>query len=67
MSIPGCAASRRPAYRSSRWNAVTSPGSVVMGVPGRIKPLREDQLVRIQRHAQNYVDLKALYLSRSGG
>ena len=46
---------------------VVPPGSVVMGVPGRIKPLREDQLVRIRRHAQNYVDLKALYLGRSDG
>ena len=27
MSIPGCAASRRPAYRSSRWSGATSRGS----------------------------------------
>jgi carbonic anhydrase/acetyltransferase-like protein (isoleucine patch superfamily) len=40
---------------------VVPPGSVVMGVPGKIKPLREDQLARIRRHAQNYVELKALY------
>ena len=46
---------------------VVPPSSAVMGVPGRIKPLREDQLARIRRHAQNYVDLKALYLSRSDG
>lgn len=43
---------------------VVPPGSVVMGIPGKIKPLREDQLGRIRRTAQNYVDLKALYLKR---
>ncbi|HEU5103661.1 MAG TPA: gamma carbonic anhydrase family protein [Roseiflexaceae bacterium] len=36
--------------------------SVVMGVPGRIKPLRDDQLSRIRRNAQSYVALKNLYL-----
>jgi carbonic anhydrase/acetyltransferase-like protein (isoleucine patch superfamily) len=38
------------------------PNSVVMGVPGRIKPLRDDQLSRIRRNAQSYVELKDLYL-----
>jgi carbonic anhydrase/acetyltransferase-like protein (isoleucine patch superfamily) len=36
--------------------------SVVMGIPGKIKPLRDDQLARIRRNAQSYVELKQLYL-----
>ena len=40
---------------------VVPPGSLVLGVPGTIKPLRADQLERIRRNAQNYVALKALY------
>ena len=44
---------------------VVPPGSVVMGIPGKIKPMREDQLARIRQNAQNYVELKELYL-RSG-
>lgn len=43
---------------------VVPPGSVVMGIPGKIKPLRDDQLARIRRNAQSYVDLGALYLQR---
>jgi carbonic anhydrase/acetyltransferase-like protein (isoleucine patch superfamily) len=38
------------------------PNSVVMGIPGRIRPLRDDQLSRIRRNAQSYVELKDLYL-----
>ena len=38
------------------------PNSVVMGIPGRVKPLRDDQLARIHRNAQSYVELKDLYL-----
>ena len=41
------------------------PNSVVMGIPGRVKPLRDDQLVRIRRNAQSYVELKDLYLKSS--
>ena len=41
------------------------PNSVVMGIPGRIKPLRDDQLARIRRNAQSYVELKELYLKSS--
>jgi carbonic anhydrase/acetyltransferase-like protein (isoleucine patch superfamily) len=37
--------------------------SLVVGIPGTIKPLREDQLARIHRNAQSYVDLKDVYLS----
>jgi carbonic anhydrase/acetyltransferase-like protein (isoleucine patch superfamily) len=40
---------------------VVPPGSIVLGVPGSIRPLRADQLARIRRNAQNYVALKALY------
>jgi carbonic anhydrase/acetyltransferase-like protein (isoleucine patch superfamily) len=42
------------------------PNSVVMGIPGRVKPLRDDQLARIRRNAQSYVELKDLYLKASG-
>ena len=38
------------------------PNSMVMGVPGRVKPLRDDQLARIRRNAQSYVELKEHYL-----
>jgi len=37
----------------------------VMGIPGRVKPLRDDQLARIRHNAQSYVDLKELYLKAS--
>jgi carbonic anhydrase/acetyltransferase-like protein (isoleucine patch superfamily) len=41
---------------------VVPPNSVVMGIPGTIKPLRDTQLVRIHQAAQNYVELKQRYL-----
>src|SRR5262245_10404360 len=41
---------------------VVPPRSVVMGVPGTIRPLRDDQLQRIRDNAQSYVDLKETYL-----
>jgi carbonic anhydrase/acetyltransferase-like protein (isoleucine patch superfamily) len=43
---------------------VVPPRSVVMGIPGKIKPLRDDQLERIRNNAQSYVDLKDAYLKR---
>jgi len=43
------------------------PNSVVMGIPGRVKPLRDDQLARIRRNAQSYVELKELYLKAEPG
>ena len=43
---------------------IVPPGSVVMGIPGKIKPIREDQIARIRRNAQSYVDLKGLYQVR---
>ena len=42
---------------------VVPPNSVVMGIPGKIKPLRDDQLARIRRNARSYVDLKEQYLN----
>lgn len=44
---------------------IVPPNSVVMGIPGKIKPLRDDQLARIRRNAQSYVDLKQLYLQQA--
>jgi carbonic anhydrase/acetyltransferase-like protein (isoleucine patch superfamily) len=41
---------------------VVPPRSVVMGIPGKVKPLRDDQLERIRSNAQSYVDLKQAYL-----
>ena len=46
---------------------IVPPNSVVMGIPGKIKPLRGDQLERIRRNAQSYVDLKELYLQQANG
>ena len=43
---------------------VVPPRSVVMGIPGKIKPLRDDQLERIRDNAQSYVDLKQAYLKK---
>jgi carbonic anhydrase/acetyltransferase-like protein (isoleucine patch superfamily) len=43
---------------------VVPPRSVVMGIPGKIKPLRDDQLERIRGNSQSYVDLKNAYLKR---
>ena len=43
---------------------VVPPRSVVMGIPGKIKPLRDDQLERIRENAQSYVDLKQAYLRK---
>jgi carbonic anhydrase/acetyltransferase-like protein (isoleucine patch superfamily) len=40
------------------------PGSLVLGVPGRVvRPLREDEIERVLRNARNYVDLAAAYRS----
>ena len=37
------------------------PGSLVVGIPGKIKPLGEDHRERIVRTAQNYVALQQRY------
>ena len=41
---------------------VVPPRSVVMGIPGTIRPLRDDQFERIRSNAQSYVELKEAYL-----
>ncbi|MFO7168968.1 MAG: gamma carbonic anhydrase family protein [Chloroflexota bacterium] len=43
---------------------VVPPGSLVVGVPGVIKPLRPELRERIRRTAANYVRLKELYRAR---
>ena len=40
---------------------VVPPGSLVIGIPGKIQPLSEAQRARILRTAANYVALKAAY------
>jgi carbonic anhydrase/acetyltransferase-like protein (isoleucine patch superfamily) len=42
------------------------PGSLVVGVPGVVRPLREELRVRIRRTAARYVYLKDLYRARDG-
>ena len=39
-------------------------GMIVMGVPGKARPLRPDQAARSQRAAASYVALKQLYQER---
>jgi carbonic anhydrase/acetyltransferase-like protein (isoleucine patch superfamily) len=46
---------------------VVPANSVVMGIPGKIKPLRDDQLARIRQNARNYVELKDRYLKAARG
>lgn len=45
---------------------VVPPGSLVMGIPGRIKQLRSEQRARIQTPAEHYVALKNLHLKHDG-
>ena len=40
---------------------VVPPGSLVVGIPGKIRPLDQKHLERIRRTAQNYVELKNAY------
>lgn len=40
------------------------PGSIVFGVPGKIRPLRPDQAERLRLPAEHYVELKRLYQAR---
>jgi carbonic anhydrase/acetyltransferase-like protein (isoleucine patch superfamily) len=42
---------------------VVPPRSLVLGIPGKIRPLRDDQLERIRQNAQSYVDLKQAYMN----
>jgi carbonic anhydrase/acetyltransferase-like protein (isoleucine patch superfamily) len=46
---------------------VVPPGSLVLGVPGTIRPLRPAQQARIATPAEHYVALKALYQARDRG
>jgi carbonic anhydrase/acetyltransferase-like protein (isoleucine patch superfamily) len=46
---------------------VVPPGSLVMGIPGKVRPLRDDQLERIRLNAQSYVELKDAYLRAREG
>ena len=41
--------------------------SIVVGVPGKIRPLRPDQAERLRLPAKNYVELKNLYQARGDG
>jgi carbonic anhydrase/acetyltransferase-like protein (isoleucine patch superfamily) len=45
---------------------VVPPGSLVIGIPGVVRPLGEGRLERIRRTAQRYVALKERYRSSSG-
>lgn len=46
---------------------VVPPGSLVLGVPGTIRPLKPEQRERILRPARNYVALKDLHLKQGDG
>lgn len=41
------------------------PGSLVVGIPGKIQPLPQQHYERILRTARNYVELKKVYLART--
>jgi carbonic anhydrase/acetyltransferase-like protein (isoleucine patch superfamily) len=43
---------------------VVPPNSLVLGVPGQIKPLRPDQRERMRTSTEHYIALKALYQER---
>ncbi len=45
---------------------VVPPGSLVIGIPGRIVPLKPAHLERIRRTAANYVELKDQYRAKRG-
>lgn len=40
------------------------PGSMVVGVPGQVRPLRPDQLARLERNEVSYVELTRQYLAQ---
>ncbi|MBA3944373.1 MAG: gamma carbonic anhydrase family protein [Herpetosiphonaceae bacterium] len=46
---------------------VVPPGSLVMGVPGKIRPLRPEQQERISLPAKHYVALQRLHRERERG
>jgi carbonic anhydrase/acetyltransferase-like protein (isoleucine patch superfamily) len=46
---------------------VVPPGSLVIGMPGTVRPLREEHRARIMRAAQSYVALQARYRASAQG
>lgn len=44
---------------------VVPPGSLVMGIPGKIRPLAPEQAARLVRGYEHYVQLKNQYKQRS--
>ena len=46
-------------------NMDVPPGSLVLGVPGRVvRPVTDDQIERIHRTAEGYVERRGIYLER---
>ena len=46
-------------------NMNVPPGSLVLGVPGRVvRPVTDDQIERIHRTAEGYVERRGIYLER---
>jgi carbonic anhydrase/acetyltransferase-like protein (isoleucine patch superfamily) len=43
---------------------IVPPGSLVLGVPGKLQPLRPEQQARIRPPAEHHVALKNLYQQR---
>lgn len=43
---------------------VVPPGSLVVGIPGKIRPLRPDQFERVLHTSRAYVELKTLYQAK---
>jgi carbonic anhydrase/acetyltransferase-like protein (isoleucine patch superfamily) len=43
---------------------IVPPGSLVLGIPGKLQPLRPEQQARIRPPAEHYVALKNLYQQR---
>jgi carbonic anhydrase/acetyltransferase-like protein (isoleucine patch superfamily) len=46
---------------------VVPPGSLVMGVPGKLRrPITDEERAGLRQYAQNYVEYKETYLAESG-
>ena len=42
-------------------------GSLVMGVPGKVRrPINDEERASLRRYAQNYIEYKETYLAESG-
>ncbi|MCA0353756.1 MAG: gamma carbonic anhydrase family protein [Chloroflexi bacterium] len=46
---------------------IVPPHSLVLGIPGKIRPLDDAHLERIRRTAENYIALKNAYLAAAQG